>query len=150
MKAERTPQAIIVSLSSEEVFAVRAGRVVGDRPGVTLPEAKISVWPLSAIEPDNSSKDHWSIDRLERGLAAPLRARLDTDGDLSVFVPAIKLSDVRITDGRLSRELIETPDLKGEDREKFLSGAIPEKGIIVNFGGSLKKVNIGSYCYSNG
>lgn len=150
MKAEIIGQAIIVDLSSEEVFKVQAGGNIGDRSGVTLPDAKINVWPLSAIEPDNSLKDHWSMDRLEIGLKAPFRGRLDTDGDLSIFVPAIKLSDVRIAKAHLPRKSIETPSLKGEDRETFLSSVIPKKGVIVNFGGSLRKIDTDSCYYDNG
>lgn len=147
MKAERTERAIIVHLSQEEVFSIQAGNVVSDRPGITLPEAKIHVWPLSAIEPDDSLKDRWSIDKLEKGLNAPLKGRIDTDGDLSVFVPAIKLSDVRIAGGSLPRELIETPGTKDEDREAFLRHAIPQKGVIVNFGSSLKVINVNAVYY---
>lgn len=148
MKVERTEQAIIVDLSQEETFRIQAGNVVSDRPGITLPDAKIHVWPLSAIEPDDSLKDRWDIDRLGKGLSSPLKARMDTDGDLSIFVPAIKLSDVRISGARLPRELIETPGIKREeDRERFLHHAIPEKGVILNFGGSLRVVDLGPAAY---
>lgn len=147
MKAERTEQAIIAHLSQEEVFSIQAGNVVSGRPGITLPDAKINVWPLSAIEPDDSLKDKWELDRLEKGVSAPLKGRLDTDGDLSIFVPAIKLSDVRIPGARIARESIETPGTKAEDRERFLLHAIPEKGVIVAFGGSLKHVDVNDTYY---
>ncbi len=147
MKAERTPQAIVIRLSEEETFRVKAGNVVGDRPGITLPDAKINVWPLSAIEPDDSLQDQWSLDRLEKGLSVPLKGRIDTDGDLSIFVPAITLSDVRISGRSIARESIETPGTRDEDREEYLSKTIPEKGVIVVFGGSLRVVDINaSFC----
>lgn len=137
MKSEKTGNTLTVHLSQDEIFRLQAGNVVSDRPGVTLPDAKIHVWPLSAREPDDSLKDQWSMDRLEKGLSAPLKARLDTDGDLSVFIPAIKLGDVRISGASIARDSIETPGVKDEVREKFLRHVIPDKGLIVNFGGSL-------------
>lgn len=147
MKAERKGQAIVVSLSAEETFSVQAGNVVSSRPGVTLPDAKINVWPLSAIKPDNSLKDKWAIDRFEKGLVAPLEGRLDRDGDLAIFVPAIKLSDVRISGGNIPREQVETPGTKDEDRERFLGHTIPEKGVIVVFGGSIKEIDVNNIYY---
>lgn len=143
MKSEKTGHALTIHLSQDEVFELQAGNVVGDRPGVTIPDAKVNVLPLSAKEPDNSLEDQWSIDRREKGLSAPLKARLDTDGDLAVFVPAIKLSDVRISGASIARDLIETPGVKDEAREKFLRHAIPDKGVIVSFSGSLKVIEIG-------
>ena len=147
MKTEKTPKIIVVSLSQEEVFKIQAGNVVSDRPGITMPDAKINVWPLSAIEPDDSLKDRWSDDRLEKGLRAPLRGRMDTDGDLSVFVPAIKLSDVRISFASLPREAIIMPGTRNEDKKEFLKKAIPEKGVIVAFGGSLRIVDVNAEYY---
>lgn len=147
MRTERTGERIVVHLSQEEVFRAQDGDVVSDRPGVTLPDAKIHLWPLSAIQPDDSSRDKWSVDRQEKGLKAPLKARLDTDGDLSIFVPAIKLSDVRISGASIARDSIETPGVQGEAREKFLRHAIPKEGVIVNFGGSLKVIEIGPAAY---
>lgn len=143
MEAERTGKAIIVHLSQEEVFAIQAGNVIGDRPGVTIPDAKIQVFPLSAIEPDDSLEDKWVTDRVEKGLKVPIRGRLDTDGDLSVFIPALKLSDVRISSGSIARESIETPGVEGKDRKRLLHHAIPENGVIVKFGGSLRVIDIG-------
>ncbi len=147
MKAEKREQFIIVSLSQEETFSVQAGNVVSDRPGITFPDAKINVWSLNAIEPDDSLKDQWELDRLEKGLSAQLKGRLDTDGDLSIFVPAIKLGDVRISGSSIARELIETPGTKDEDRERFLHHAIPAKGVIVAFGGSLRVVDVNAAYY---
>ena len=147
MKTEKTPKIIVVSLSQEEVFKIQAGNVVSDRPGITMPDAKINVWPLSDIEPDDSLKDRWSDDRLEKGLRAPLRGRMDTDGDLSVFVPAIKLSDVRISFASLPREAIIMPGTRDEDKKEFLKKAIPEKGVIVAFGGSLRIVDVNAEYY---
>ena len=147
MKAERTQRAITVHLSADEIFELQAGKNIGGRFGATLPDAKINVWPLSAIEPDDSLKDRWSDDRLEKGLRAPLRGRMDTDGDLSVFVPAIKLSDVRISFASLPREAIIMPGTRDEDKKEFLKKAIPEKGVIVVFGGSLQVVNVNATYY---
>ena len=147
MKTEIKHKAIVVSLSQEETFKLQAGATISDRPGVTMPDAKITVWPLSAIEHDDSLKDQWSLDRLEKGSKASLKGRLDTDGDLSVFVPAIKLSDVRISLANLPREKIKTPGVEGEDRETVLAHQIPEHGVIVNFGGSLKEVDANTFFY---
>lgn len=142
MKAERTQQTIIVRVSQEEVFSIQAGRTIGDRTRVILPESKIEVSPLSAVEEDNSLKDRWAIDRLEKGLAARLKANLFPNGDLQIFVPAIKLADVRISHATLSRESIATPMTRDKDREEYLSKTIPEKAVIVTFGGSLKMIDV--------
>jgi len=147
MKAERAGSVIVVHLSQEETFRIQADNVVSDRPGITMPDAKINVWPLSAIEPDDSLKDKWELDRMQKGLSAPLKGRIYTDGDLSIFVPAIKLSDVRISGGSIARESIETPGTKDEDRERFLHHAILKKGVIVKFGGSLKVISVGPAAY---
>lgn len=143
MKAERGERFIVVSLTREEVFSVQAGRTIGDRPGVILPESKIEVLPLSAVEEDNSLNDRWAIDRLDKGLAAPLKANLFPNGDLQIFVPAIKLADVRISHARLPRESIKTPMTEEKDHKEYVSMTIPEKGVIVNFGGSLRIIEIG-------
>ncbi len=147
MKTEKSGDTLTINLSQDEVFRIQAGDVVTDRPGVTMPDAKIHVWPLSVIDSDDSLKDKWSVDRLEKGLSTPLKARLDTDGNLSVFVPAIKLSDVRISGANIARDLIQTPGVKDGDRERFLHHVIPTKGVIVNFGGSLKVIEIGPTAY---
>lgn len=145
MKSEKKGDMLAVHLSQDEVFRLQAGNVVGDRLGLTLPDAKINVWPLSAIKPDDSLRDKWTMDGLEKGLAVPLEARMDTDGNLSVFVPAIKLTDVRISGAHIARESIETPGLKDKGREGLLHHAIPEKGVIVAFGGSLKEVDVNTF-----
>jgi len=147
MKAERTPQAIIVRLSQEETFSVQAGRTIGDRPRAILPDSKIEVAPLSAVQEDDSLKDQWSLDRLEKGLKTPLKGNLFPNGDLQVLVPAIKFSDVRISHASLPRETIVTPMTEDKDRAEYLSKTIPEKGVIVVFGGSLKTVDVNASFY---
>jgi hypothetical protein len=76
MRAERREDHIAVHLTPEEVEAIMAGRIVGDRPSVTMADAKIEVLPLGAIEKDDSVGDRYSADRLERAMAAPLRGIL--------------------------------------------------------------------------
>ncbi len=147
MKAERKNNAIVVHLSADETLKLQDGQNVGGRFGVTSPDAKITVWPLNAIANDDSLKDLWSLDRLEKASKASLEGRLDIDGDLALFVPAIKFSDVRISSASLPKEEIKTPGVEGEDRKTVLARQIPEKGIIVNFGGSLKEVDVNTFSY---
>lgn len=142
MKAEKREQFIVVSLSREEIFSVQAGRTIGDRPRAILPDSKIEVAPLSAVQEDNSLENQWSLDRLEQGIKAPLKGNLFPNGDLQILVPAIKLSDVRISHARLPRGDIATPMTDEKDRTEYLSKTIPEKGVIVVFGGSLRVVDV--------
>lgn len=146
MKVERNEREIIVDLSAEEVSALQARKTVGDRPGITCPDAKIEVLPLGAIEPDGSLEDRYTPNRFEKGLATPLKGELFPNGDLRIIVPAIKLSDVRIGGARLPREAIKTP-MTG-DNEEYVSLFIPEQGIRLRFGGSLQIIDVFSDYYS--
>lgn len=140
MEVEKRGREIIVNLSQEEVFHLQAGKTIGDRPGVTMPGAKVEILPLSAIEPDDSLKDKWTNDRLSIATETPLRGNLFPNGDLQIIVPAIKLIDVRLGSARLPRESIETPIT--ESRKGLVEHVIPQEGIRLNFGGSLQHVNI--------
>ena len=140
MRSERNEQSIAVYLTAEEVFCLQAGQTVGERLGVTVPESKVEVLPLCAVEEDDSLKDkRWSDDRLNVGQKALLRGRLYTNGDLQVIVSAITLNDVRIRAAHLPREKIETPMT---DDRGFLTHVIPEGGVIVHLGGSLQIVDL--------
>jgi hypothetical protein len=142
MEVERQKKQIVANVNREEVFDVQAGNIIGSRPGVTLPDAKFEILPLSRFEPDESLKDQWSIDRLEIAEKAQLKGVLFSDGDLQIAIPAIKLTDCRITTARLSRELIKTPGIK--DR-KFKRHMIPPHGVLINFTGTVKTINIHSF-----
>ncbi|GAI42640.1 unnamed protein product, partial [marine sediment metagenome] len=109
MRAEREQNQITISLTAKEVHALQAGKTIIDRPSVTMMDAKVEVSPLSAIEEDNSGKYRYSLDRLEKGREAPIRGMLYPDGDLVIFIPKIKLSDVRIAQAILPKKKIETP-----------------------------------------
>lgn len=148
MQVERRENQIAVRLSREEVFAVSDGRIIGDRPGVTMPDAKIEVLPLSAIEEDDSGRNRYASDRLERAIAAPLRGNLFPNGDLQIIVPSVKLSDVRVSQAELSREQIETP--LTEQGKELLEHVIPEGGVVIYFGGSLREVDVNKFFNERG
>lgn len=139
MEVEKRGREIVINLTRKEVFDLQTGRTIGDRPGVTMSDAKIEIVPLGAIEPDDSLKDRWAIDRLEKATKAPLNGILFSNGDLQIIVPAIKLSDVRLTNAKLTKESIKTPITNARND---LINVIPENGVRLNFGGSLKVVNI--------
>jgi len=145
MRAERKEKYIGISLTAEEVYALQSGKTIGDRPSVTMMDAKVEVLPLSAIEEDNSGKDRYSLDRLEKGISAPLRGMLYPDGDLVIFVPEIKLSDVRIAGAILPREEVKAPS--SNNPEELITHVLPPGGIKLLFGGSLKIIDILSYFY---
>lgn len=147
MEVEKRNAQIIVNITQEEIYELQRGRSIygknkahGDRPAVTMPDANFAVSPLKSIEPDDSLKDIWTIDRLRNAKKAQLKARLLSNGDLEVFIPDIALSDVRLGSAKLPRELIETPGT--EDSKGLVEHVIPEGGIQLNFGGSLKIINI--------
>jgi len=145
MRAEREENQIAIHLTQKEVEVIIAGRTVGDRPGVTMPDAKVEVLPLSAIEKDDSVGDRYSADRLERARAAALRGILFPNGDLQVIVPAVKLIDVRVAEARLPREGLETPLTK--QGSELVNHVIPEKGVVVYFGGSLQVLDVDNFFY---
>lgn len=143
MKAERNENTIDVYLTAGEVHAIQGGQTIEDRLGVTMPDAKIEVLPLSVVGLDDSLRDRYAADRLRKGLSSQLKGNLYANGDLQVIVPAIKLTDVRIKAARLPREAISTP-LIGDGKE-LVQHVIPEEGVIVHFGGSLEIIDVNSY-----
>ncbi len=140
MQVRKESDLLLVGLTSEEVTALQDGRMLGTRGGATFHDAKVEVLPLSAIDPDDNEGDRYSDDRLERGLKASLRAHLDSAGDLRVFVPAAKLTDTRIAGAILTRDQVEFMGAD-ESRDPMIS-LLPEKGIALAFGGSLKRIDI--------
>lgn len=141
MHAEKTENRIAVHLTADEVFTVQAGRIVGGRTGVTLPDAKIEVLPLSAFQEDRSTEDRYENDRLEKGLAATVAGYLYSNGDLQIVIPGIALTDVRIWELKLPREAINFDEAQETDR-RMVESFIPQEGVIVHLGGSLQKVNV--------
>lgn len=140
MEVEKRNEQIVINLTRDEVLRLQAGKAVyGDRPGVTMMDAKVDVFPMKVIDPNDSEGDRYSDNRLERAIKSSLRATLASDGDIQLFVPIAKLIDVRLTHSVLPKESIETPITN--DRQDLL-GVIPEGGIRLNFGGSLKFVHI--------
>ena len=140
---ERKGDRIDIRLTAEEVYRIQSGGTIGDRPfsSVTMPDAKVEVLPLSRIDPfDDSLKDKWSFERLDKAKKAPLKGFVWPDGDLQIFVPAIKLTDVRLASARLPRESLIAPGT--EDKKSLIEHVIPQDGIRLNFGGSLKTINI--------
>lgn len=140
MEVEKRNNQIVAALTRDEVFDLQNGHTIGARPSVTMIEAKVEVIPLSAIERDSSLKDQYSRDRLEKIKKAKSKTFLWSDGDLQVFVPAILLTDVRVASITIPRESVETPGT--EKRKELVEHVIPQEGIRLNFGGSLKIINI--------
>lgn len=144
MRGERYQNSISVYLSAEEVYKLQDGRIVGERLGVIHPDAKVEVLPLDAVEEDDSLKDKWSDDRLTKAQAAELKGNIFSNGDLQVIVPAISLSDVRVVSLYLPRERISSPF---PENKTYLNQLIPDKGVIVYLGGSLRIVDVGGESY---
>lgn len=64
----------------------------------------------------------------------PLPTRVFSNQDLQVCIPEIVMSDVRVTDRTIPLSEIEIPN---EDMRELL----PQEGVRVEFGGSLKILN---------
>jgi hypothetical protein len=139
MRGERDQQGISIYLSREEVFQLQAGNTIGDRLGVTTSDAKVEVLPLNAVTEDDSLKDLWANDRLKVARSAALNGKLLSNGDLQVIVPAISLSDVRVSSVTLPREQISTPMTESTE---YLHNVIPEQGVTLYLGGSLQVVDL--------
>ena len=135
MRVEADTRQIMVNLTGEEVITVQEGGAVGER---RLGGLKVEIYPLSAIQEDDFQEHRYDADRLEQGRAAALKGVLSEDGDLSVYVPGIKMCDVRITSARLPRGSIE---VQGQTTDSLLA-TIPPSGVLINFGGSLEIVDL--------
>ncbi len=142
MHAERTESELRVLLTEEEVFRLQNGKPAGERFGLTQTDAKIWVRPLSEVEIDDSAERYGFRDEeLAQLRKATAKANMALDGDLQVFVPGAMLVDTRNDRVKVSRNSIEIPGIPPEDRELLLQN-IPERGIVVHLGGSLKTVDV--------
>jgi len=139
MKGERGQNKISIYLTADEVFRLQDGHTIGERLGITHSDSKVEILPLSAVEKDDSLRDNWSDDRLTKVQTAELRGNLFTNGDLQVIVPAISLSDVRVASLLLPRERITAPM---SENEAYLTQMVPEGGVAVYLGGSLRIVDV--------
>lgn len=139
MRGERGQNNISIYLTADEVYRLQDDYTVGERLGVIHPDAKIEILPLSAVEEDDSLWDKWSDDRLTMAQAAELKGNLFLNGDLQVIVPAISLSDVRVACLQLPRESISSPV---PENEAYLQEIIPNEGVTLHLGGSLKIVDV--------
>lgn len=149
MDVERKNGKISVSLTADEVHGLWSGRMIGTRSHVIVPDAKVEIFPLSSISIDESGKDKHAIDRFSKALAAPLKGHITPNGDIQIFVPEVVISDVRVAYADISRDQFDTPlSRNGQDAED-LKRNIPDKGVRVNFGGSLKIVDIGQITHSD-
>lgn len=149
MDVERKNGKIAVSLTADEVHDLQAGRMIGTRSHIIVPDAKVEVFPLSSIDVDESGRDRYAIDRLTKAKAASLKGHITPNGDLQIFVPEIVISDVRVAYAEISRDQFDTPLSKNEQAAEDLKRNIPDKGVRVNFGGSLKVIDIDQFTYSD-
>jgi hypothetical protein len=145
MEISKESEYLKLSLDWREMSALQNGQTLGER-GAIFHDSKVEVLPLGAIDPEDNEGDRYSDDRLERGSLAPLRAHLDEAGDLRVFVPAAKLTDVRITGAELARSQVEF--MGSEEAREFMISLLPEKGIVLAFGGSMRIIDVMSEAYS--
>lgn len=145
MKGERGQNIISIYLTADEVYRLQDGHTVGERLGVTHPDSKVEVLPLSATEEDDSLKDQWSDDRLTRAQTAELKGNLFFNGDIQVIVPAISLSDVRVASLHLPRERV---SIQMPENEAYLTQMVPEGGVTVHLGGSLRVIDVYKELYS--
>lgn len=134
MDIERKANQLVISLSNDEVFRVMDGNTIGERRGL-LPDSKVEILPLSDIMPDDSDKDRWTDERLKKAQTTPLYGRVLSNQDLQIGVPQIVLRDVRVIGRRIGKEELEVLD------EGFRE-TIPNEGIQINFGGSLKIIDL--------
>lgn len=137
MRVEQFTSHMEVFLTPKETLGLLGGRSVGDR---LLGEAKVEVWPLSAIEEDPTTGDKWAQDRLTKGLTVPVRGIVFSNGDVQVILPNVVLQDVRVTDRLVPREKFEAP--LSPNPEELIRQTIPPGGVRVFFGGSLKIIDI--------
>lgn len=142
MEIDRTGKGPInIRLTRDEVFRLKdENQTIGER---TISGSKIEVSPLSDIEDDDSEQYEWTLDRLEKALKSKAKAYLYPNQDIHIFIPKIKLLDVRIARTFVERDGFETPLSQGKDSEGLI-GTLPEEGVIVHFGGSLKVIDIPS------
>lgn len=134
MEARIIDNKAVISLSDQEVLDLKEGQRQGTRSNVLMPDAKIEVFPLSAIEEDKSGEYEWNLDRRERAEAAHARAQFDTTGDLRLFVPYLKLTDLRVPGFTLRPEQVEITEPNYAEELRRL---IPPEGIVVGFGGGV-------------
>ena len=142
MYGERNDNSINIFLSRKEVFQVMDGKTVGERLGLTYPDAKVEVIPLSMREDDTSKMYRYSEDRLERAQSTLGKAFYSTNGDLLFYLPDITLRDVRLTGVTFPRESISPLTT---DQSNIRDTIIPQRGVRLLFGGSLLTVDIPQY-----
>lgn len=134
MEVERSKDSLVVHLTAEEVFAIQAGKTVGERGGL-LPDSKVEIIPLKKIAPDDSNKDQWTDDRLEMARKAPLIACVFSNQDVQIAIPEIVLSDVRVAGRNIPNGEIVLFDENARH-------VLPSEGIRITFGGSLQVVDV--------
>ena len=134
MEVDRRENRLVINLTSDEVFAVQAGRTIGERGGLLL-DSKVEILPLGKIMVDDSDKDRWNDSHLEKAQTTPLYARILPNQDLQIGIPEIVLSDVRVSDRIIRRGEILVFD--EEIRE-----LLPEEGVKLNFRGSLQVIDL--------
>jgi hypothetical protein len=125
-----------IKLTAEEVHRVQAGGVVGDRNGLT-PDSKVIVAPLGQIQEDDSGAYRDDDRRTTIADLSPARCRVDSDSDMTVFVPEIALVDSRTPGVEIPLERIEVPE-----GFEALAENIPPSGVLVHFGGSVVRYSM--------
>ena len=148
MITERAEKRINIYLTAEETGVVQNGQTIVDRSNVFMEGAKVEVLPLRTVEPDDSLKDRYSVDRLRIACSAPLKGNLFGNGDFQVIIPAITLTDVRLVGVHIQKNEILTP--VASDRDALVEHVIPEDGVYVYFGGSLQTVDTAAFYYHAG
>lgn len=133
MEIVRNENQLVIKLTSDEVDRVASGSIIGDRGGL-LPDSKVEVSPLFVREKDDSNQHRWNDNRLELASKMPLLTRIFPNQDLQICIPDLVLSDVRVTGRTIPLSAIELPD---EAMREFL----PQEGVRLEFGGSLKLIN---------
>jgi hypothetical protein len=143
MRAEKRCSSLSISLSSQEVEILLADKIVGERVGITTPDAKVEIIPLSLRGEDPTKAYQFAEDRLQRAIDAVLQGEISGNGDLSIIVPFIALSDCRVSRLYLPFHSIMAPTIANPSN--YIASLIPKGGVYLLLGGSLQTVNVDDY-----
>jgi hypothetical protein len=125
MWAEKDRYVLAVMPSANDMDRLRFDRKpVGERVGVTQPDAKIELRSLSDINPHHPPIDDGALPRTQ----------LFDNGDLVIYLSNATINDMPSDGVRIERSAIETPLIADKEfRKGLLEAAIPSGGIVVDF-----------------
>lgn len=137
-------KSLVITLEDREVCSLQRGEFVGRRGGL-VPESKVEVYPLSHRDPEAVVTNTFDastvyLEQRARGEEPHVQVELYGNEDLCLYVPDAALYDRRIGAFSIPRDEIKVPHMESEEAEGRLD-IIPRDGVILNFGGSLERLN---------